>query len=335
MATAASAQYSGAANACGTTPTALFGNSSTTGSGCSKAIACQTAYCACIGAGAPTNFVCGAFTGGHMPNCTVSAKCIATKMLCMTAASEEGCADLKDLKLSNLAIAGGQLYNASTGFKACKYEACKMLNATVSGGNCSLNFDELCASPVKYVFALLIKGKWSKFISDAAKKLGLSNALAADMSRKLRFVCIVKTLFIRSNRRRQTESNLAVTFEASGVTANNADLKAAIASAQTDKTFLTSTQSVYVAENPGESFTVVGISAGSASSAVFSKVASKVASRTTATTTTTTGTTATSTTTTTGTTATSTTGSDSSRSGAATQSLLAAVVVAVIGALLF
>jgi hypothetical protein len=303
---------------CGVMPkVSLFGNSSLK---CSKGDECLAAYCKCISAPVGNNFTCGAST--KAPNCTVATACIASRTACINKAADDAtCVSLKDLKMSNLAVAGGQLYSASAAFASCKYDTCIALNTTA--GNCTLDFNALCASPVVFIGTLRLKGDFSKLLSDPVASKAFVAALEADLAKSLGVAhVVIIRIYISAKSRRQAQQTLIIEFSVPGVSAQNAAFASALAAvASGNGSWLVAALAAYKAVyGASASFTFAGIAAGSASTA-FSKVVSKAGSKPKPV----------------SKPGSKPTGSsdDSSASGAASQSVVAAVVVAVIGAMLF
>lgn len=248
----------GCTNATGTN--GLFEN---TTAPCAQQTQCTTAYNTCI-------------SQSTTLNCTLAQGCIAARMACLFAASDNttGCTGLAAVKLSLMTVASGKAtFNTTDAYNSCKATACKWLNGTFNGQgtNCTLDYGKLCGSPIAVVATLLFQGNFTAILADPAKRKAFADAIANDIARALRVdVVIIRRMFIAGSRRQATQT-LVVEVEVPGVSASNAAFAAAFtALAANPGAFLTSASAVYTSLT-GQTLTVLKIGTGT-SSAAFSKI---------------------------------------------------------------
>ena len=230
---------------------------------CAQQTHCTTAYTTCI-------------SQSTTLNCTLAQGCIAARMACLMAASDNttGCTGLAAVKLSLMTVASGKAnFNTTDAFNSCKATACKWLNSTFAGQgtNCTLDYGKLCGSPIAVVATLLFQGNFTAILADPVKRKQFADAIANDIARALRVdVVIIRRMFIAGSRR-QALQTLVVEVEVPGVSASNAAFAAAFtALAANPGSFLTSASAVYTSLT-GQTLTVLKIGTGS-SSAAFSKI---------------------------------------------------------------
>ena len=230
---------------------------------CAQQTHCTTAYTTCI-------------SQSTTLNCTLAQGCIAARMACLMAASDNttGCTGLAAVKLSLMTVASGKAnFNTTDAFNSCKATACKWLNSTFAGQgtNCTLDYGKLCGSPIAVVATLLFQGNFTAILADPVKRKQFADAIANDIVRALRVdVVIIRRMFIAGSRR-QALQTLVVEVEVPGVSASNAAFAAAFtALAANPGSFLTSASAVYTSLT-GQTLTVLKIGTGS-SSAAFSKI---------------------------------------------------------------
>jgi hypothetical protein len=239
----------------------LFENTTTP---CAQQTQCTTAYTTCIS------------QGGNTVNCTLAQGCIAARMACLFAASDNttGCTGLNQVKLSLLTVASGKAtFNNTDAFNSCKATACKWLNSTFSGAgtNCTLDYGKLCGSPIVVVATLLFQGNFTAILADPVKRKAFADAIAKDIAKALGVdVVVIRRMFIAGSRRQATQT-LVVEVEVPGVSASNAAFAAAFAAlAANPAAFLTSASAVYTSLT-GQTLTILKIGTGT-SSAAFSKI---------------------------------------------------------------
>ena len=332
-ATLATAQMSAVwSDNCGVAPAnsrLYYSNASIT---CDNAVACQSGFCACIGSTRTGNTTCAAGNS----NCTRVTECIGALTVCMNAASDSAsCTGLSDLHFALLAAESAGEWNTSTAYTVCKYRTCELLNQTA--GRCLVEGTKLCPSPIKFVGTMLLFGDWSNVDLTAAK-----TNLEADFSAFFGYLVKIIRIYTQAvpTRRQSNGQLLVIEFEVQGANARNSGFTQKLTNLRNSPDItaqLSSFGQQYKIANNGASPIFVGVSAGLGSSAFSGTgIAGGVAAGPTLPT----PAGGTPNPATFGPSSSSNPGSASSSnppagSGAATQSLLAALAVAVLSAMLF
>jgi hypothetical protein len=226
------------------------------------------------------------------PTCTVAESCIQKYIACIdnVALTNSSCVGTANLRVSlNAVESGSELYNASAAWTDCKYRACTTFNQTA--GNCSFHYGNVCRSPVNFLGTVMIKGSFTAILADATKREQFAVALDADISLRLRISgCFVTRMYVYGTTRPATErprptsaarrsqatsENMIIEYTAPGVTASNTALKTNLNALAADKTstWLSSTATVYTSLTAGQtvaSLGFIGAAEGSGSGAFSS-----------------------------------------------------------------
>jgi hypothetical protein len=230
-------------------------------------------------------------------------------------------------------------WNTSTAFSVCAHRTCVILNQTA--GNCSVDANKLCPSPVKFVGTMIFFGGFLGTFNLVDARVNLERDISAFLGFPVKVLRVYTQ--VPAAGAPAGQSLLVVEFEVEGVNSRNTALNAKLSNLRNSPTLavLPLFRAQYQAANGDADPVFVGVSGGLGSSA-FSGTGIEggvgrgpsIPAGSGATTTGTPGTGSTAAPTTTGSQS-SSSGTTAPGSGAATQSLLAAVVVAVLSAMLF
>ena len=203
---------------CGTAPaSSRMYYSNTSINSCPVAVSCQSGYCTCIGSTRISNTTCAAGTS----NCTLATQCIGLLTACLNEVADKqsaACPGLADLHMGLLAAESAGQWNTSATYSVCVYRTCVLLNMTA--GNCMVNGAMLCPSPIKFVGTALFYGNFAN-VDLAVARGNIERDLAAFLGIPVR----VLRLFLQAlNRRQGGQSVLVIEFEVIGVNARNTAL---------------------------------------------------------------------------------------------------------------
>jgi len=210
---------------------------------------CAAALCSCLGASTWTNGTVGcSWTATAVrPNCSKTTSCTALYILCMDTVD----ANNTDLHLSNIAIASGELYNTSVAYTDCKYRTCAIFNQTApsDSATCTTPYATVCTSPVTTSFTLRIEGNFSAIFANKTLVEILRLAIQLDLTNVLGFDVTVTNI---------SQGSLIVAFTVP-VAASNPLLATRLSVASTSATWLTNTQTTYLANGGTGSLSVLSL----------------------------------------------------------------------------
>jgi hypothetical protein len=214
------------------------------------AVTCRTSLCSCLGGTGTTT--CTVTTKA---NCTTTANCVLAFVQCMNNVSSSN----PQLHMSLLAIASGELYNASAAFTSCRAFTCATFNASASTtacagttGNWVIPYDSVCKSTAVFRGTLRLAGNFTAILRNATAKELLRLAVQNDLSLLLGFIATVTDL---------QDGSLIVLFEVP-VAAGNTVLASRLVTAGANANWLTQTKSTFTSlGGDASSITVIGIGA--------------------------------------------------------------------------
>jgi hypothetical protein len=168
---------------------------------CTETRACADAYCVCVGGSVANSGLATASCtpAAVKPTCATISACARVFVRCTdelginTGNSSTCFAGLADVRTATLAVTVGAIYNESALYRACRHWTCMTINATTTN-NCTLPYDYVCQTPVRFSFQIKLNGGFATILNNASAKAELTECIQSDLTNYLGFHTNVTSL---------------------------------------------------------------------------------------------------------------------------------------------